>query len=627
MNRPLWLSSVRYLLNHPWQTALSMLGITLGVAVVVAIDLGNRSAKHAFLLSADAVAGKATHRIVGGPGGLPEDTYRRLRVELGVAPSAPVVEGYAYLPDDAAQNAPLRLLGIDPLADAQFRPYTVGGAQNSGARASLPAVASLIATPNAALLSVQTAESLGIQAGDTLRLRIAGAERTVEVIGLVTPRNRLSGETLRNLLITDIATAQELTGFEGSLSHIDLIMPSGERGEAVLDRIRPILPPEATLTSSQSRTDAINELTSSFDDNLFVVSLLGLIVGAFLIYNAMAFSVVQRRPVIGTLRALGVTGRQIFALVLSEALVIGLISSVIGVLLGIVTGRGILNIITQNITDLFFVVSVQGLSIPLWSLAKGALLGLCATLAAAFVPALEATAIPASETLSRSHLETRVRRAVPLASIAGICLSAASAALILLPTGSMALAFVGIGVFVLGYAMLTPTCVILISKALAPLLGKVFGAMGTMAARGIAASISRTAVAIAALAVAISITISIDTAVRSFRDAVTQWLNYSLGSDLYISPASFRSLGSDAGLSPRVLDRIRAIDAVASVRTVRNARVNSPDGDVDLLVIDTTLDNFARFSSFKEGRSRGDLGRPAKRQRRSRVRALRLLPR
>ena len=99
MSSMLWLSGVRYLLGRPWQTALSVVGITLGVAVVVAIDLGNQSAKHAFRLSSDAVSGRATHRIVGGPGGLSEDIYRKLRVELGIRASAPVVTGYAHLSD------------------------------------------------------------------------------------------------------------------------------------------------------------------------------------------------------------------------------------------------------------------------------------------------------------------------------------------------------------------------------------------------------------------------------------------------------------------------------------------------------------------------------------------------
>ena len=601
MSKTLWLSSARYIISRPWQTALSVLGITLGVAIVVAIDLGNQSAKHAFSLSSDAVSGKATHRIVGGPGGLPEDVYRVLRVELGVRASAPVVEGYAYLPEETYNGGALRLLGIDPLADSQFRPYTRSSPQVGRANAPVRNVASLLVTPNSALVSVETAKELGLQAGDSVNLRISDKPQMVKIAGLITPRNSLSSETLKNLVITDISTAQELIGNEGRLSHIDLIVSSDENGDESLARIRRVLPAEATLVSSTTRSETIDELTSSFDDNLFVISLLGLIVGAFLIYNAMAFSVVQRRPVIGALRALGVTRQQIFALVLSEALVIGLVSSVMGVLLGIVIGRGILNIITQTITDLFFVVSVQELSIPVWSLVKGALLGLFATLAAAFVPALEATGVSARETLSRSHLEERFRGAVPLASAAGIALAAIGVALILIPAKSLILAFTGIGALVLGYAMLTPLCVILFSKALAPPMRAIFGSMGALAARGIAASISRTAVAIAALAVAISITISIDTMVQSFRGTVVQWLDNSLGSDLYISPTSFNSQGGATGLSPQFVERIRAVDAVASVRTVRNARVNSPSGEVELLAFDTSYDGFVRYNSFKEG--------------------------
>ena len=601
MSKTLWLSSARYIISRPWQTALSVLGITLGVAIVVAIDLGNQSAKHAFSLSSDAVSGKATHRIVGGPGGLPEDVYRELRVELGVRASAPVVEGYAYLPEGTHDGGALRILGIDPLADSQFRPYTRSSPQVGRANAPVRNVAFLLVTPNSALVSVGTAKELRLQAGDSVNLRISDKPHMVKIAGLIAPRNSLSSETLKNLVITDISTAQELIGYEGRLSHIDLIVSSDENGDESLARIRRVLPAEATLVSSTTRSETIDELTSSFDDNLFVISLLGLIVGAFLIYNAMAFSVVQRRPVIGALRALGVTRQQIFALVLSEALVIGLIGSVMGVLLGIVIGRGILNIITQTITDLFFVVSVQELSIPVWSLVKGALLGLFATLAAAFLPALEATGVSARETLSRSHLEERFRGAVPLASAAGVALAAIGVALILIPAKSLILAFTGIGALVLGYAMLTPACVILFSKALAPPLRAIFGAMGAMAARGIAASISRTAVAIAALAVAISITISIDTMVQSFRGTVVQWLDNSLGSDLYISPTSFNSQVGATGLSPQFVERIRAVDAVASVRTVRNARVNSPSGEVELLAFDTSYDGFVRYNSFKEG--------------------------
>ncbi|MCY4654870.1 MAG: ABC transporter permease [Dehalococcoidia bacterium] len=549
MTTLLWVSGLRHLLRHPWQMALSVLGITLGVAIVVAIDLGNQSAKRAFSLSSDAVAGRATHQIIGGPGGLPEDIYTMLRVELGIRDSAPLVEGHAYLEDERV----LRILGMDPFADSLFRPYTVGNSPDGDPNDTTRHTFELLATPATGLMSVGTADSLGLRAGDTITLDISGLEQQVRIVGLIAPQNSLSREMLQDLLITDISTAQELTAFEGRLSHIDLIVPPNEEGRLVLERISAALPPETSVVTPSARSDAIEQLTVSFDQNLFMISLLGLIVGAFLIYNAMTFSVVQRRPVIGSLRALGVTRQQIFALVLGEAAIVGLISSVIGVLLGIVIGRGLVDLITQTITDLFFVVSVQDLSIPVWSLVKGALLGIAATLGAAFVPALEATGVPAREALSRSHIETRFKGTVPLASIIGLVVIAVGCGLVLLPVNTLLLPFLGLAALILGGAMLTPVSVILFSRALAPVLGRMFGSLGALAARGIAASISRTAVAIAALSVAISVTISIDTMVHSFRDTVEEWLESSLGSDIYISPASLRSYRTGVELFPGVL--------------------------------------------------------------------------
>ena len=67
MSATLWRASLRHLVAHPWQLGLSILGIALGVAVVVAVDLANESARRAFTGFAESLTGRATHRIVGGP--------------------------------------------------------------------------------------------------------------------------------------------------------------------------------------------------------------------------------------------------------------------------------------------------------------------------------------------------------------------------------------------------------------------------------------------------------------------------------------------------------------------------------------------------------------------------------
>ena len=87
-------ASLRHLGGHPWLTALSLLGIALGVAVVVSIDLANASAMRAFEQSTDTVAGRATHQLVGGPSGLPESVYRDVRLLPEPLTAAPVVEGH-----------------------------------------------------------------------------------------------------------------------------------------------------------------------------------------------------------------------------------------------------------------------------------------------------------------------------------------------------------------------------------------------------------------------------------------------------------------------------------------------------------------------------------------------------
>src|SRR5262249_31429702 len=84
--------SLRHLLRHPWRAALSVLGIALGVAAVVSVDLASASARRAFTLAAEGVTGRATHEIVGGPNGLDERVAPRLARELGVHPLAPVIE-------------------------------------------------------------------------------------------------------------------------------------------------------------------------------------------------------------------------------------------------------------------------------------------------------------------------------------------------------------------------------------------------------------------------------------------------------------------------------------------------------------------------------------------------------
>jgi putative ABC transport system permease protein len=100
-----------------------------------------------------------------------------------------------------------------------------------------------VARPATGLISGETARRLGLAAGDTLAVQIAGATRRMTLVGLIEPADALSARAVETLLVTDIATAQELTGARGRLSRIDLIVPDDATGRGLLDRIRGALPP------------------------------------------------------------------------------------------------------------------------------------------------------------------------------------------------------------------------------------------------------------------------------------------------------------------------------------------------------------------------------------------------
>ncbi|MFB6273673.1 MAG: ABC transporter permease [Salinibacter sp.] len=583
-------SSRRYLTRHPWLMGLSVLGVAIGVAVVVAIDLANTSAMQAFRLSAETVTGTATHQVVGTGRTLDDNVYRRLR-KTGIEPSAPVVEGYGAL---KRGDRTFQIIGIDPLADAPFRPYL-----GTGAASNLDLGAFM--TRDVALMSAPTAKKLGREVGDTLRVDIEGDTYTVTLGGLIEPRNERTRRAVANLLVVDVSTAQTLFDQPGRLSRIDLIAPSNESAQsAFLDRVRRVLPDGARLQRSDTRTETVAQMTEAFNLNLTALSLLALIVGAFLIYNTMTFSIVQRRGLLGRLRALGVTRGQIFRLVLGEAAVLGAVGSGLGVLLGIVLASGLVQLLAQTINDLYFVVQVTDLSLSTWTLAKGGLLGVGTTLAAALAPAREATNAPVSTVLRRSTQETTLQKRAPWWAGLGVLVAGAGGLLLLVTQHSIWAGYGALFCLLVGAALLVPLLVMGLANGVRPLLGRLTGVIGRMAARGIVANLSRTGVAIAALTVAIAATVGVGIMIDSFRGTVSNWLQQSLQADVYVQPPSLVFRRSTATLDSAVVARLRATGGTAASYSVRRVTVQAGVGRTQLVAVEPGPQT-ADIYQFKSG--------------------------
>ena len=173
----------RYISRRLLQSALFVIGVALGVALMVAIDLANNSSKRAFQLSTQSVTGRATHQILGGPNGLPTEIYTRLRLDLRRHEVAPVIEDYVRVTELGDQ--PMRLFGVDPFAEPPFRDYLTSIEVAGESENAFESLNAFIATPNTALISARIAGRYNIQPGDLITLRPAGGAVVVRVVGLL----------------------------------------------------------------------------------------------------------------------------------------------------------------------------------------------------------------------------------------------------------------------------------------------------------------------------------------------------------------------------------------------------------------------------------------------------------
>ena len=605
-NLPLFRLGWRRLKRRPLQYILLIIGVAIGVAMMVSIDLANGSAQRAFQLSTDAIAGKTTHRIVGGPTGFNDEIYARLKsggncqspmvnCQLTIF-SAPIVEDYLTVPE--LNDQVMRLVGIDPFAEPPFRDYFSTQSRGAAEGSGLDGLAAFLTVPNSVILAQAVADEAGLALGDAITLNRSGQLIPAEIVGLLQPADDISRRALSGIIFTDIASAQEILDMHGRLSRIDLIADD----EAALAALTAVLPPGLRLETAASQANAIQQMTAAFELNLSALSLLALVVGMFLIYNTVTFSVVQRRPLFGILRCLGVTSGQLFTLILLETAVLALIGSLLGLVLGVVLGRGIVGLITQTINDFYFVVNVRGVTVPPFTLLKGLVVGLAAALFAALLPAWEAMRTAPNASLKRSNLESRTRQLLPWLALAWALLTAVGGLLLWL-RGNLVTTFGGLFAVLIGAALLTPPLTVLLMRAITPITRRLAGVLGRMAPRDIVRSLSRTSVAVAALMTAVSVVVGVSIMIGSFRATVEQWLNQTLQADVYVSPPSLTANRVIGALPTAVIDELRQWPGVDHAVTARHIEVSAPEWGrvLEVVAVDGDVSNGNRPYAWVAG--------------------------
>ncbi len=579
--------SVRHLVRQGWQTILIIIGILLGVAVVIAIDFANESSKKAIALSSQSITGKATHQIMASGTGIPEKYFSEMMRNGVFDQASPVIEGYVNVTEFNKQA--ILILGIDPILDFPFRNY-YGNEDDQ-----LNQLFTIISEPNSGIIAKDLADEFNLSLGDEINYVFEGKPGYLKIVGLISSDEPIVGESLKGLIIVDISTAQSAFNKIGFLDKVELIINDSKQEELIAKKLFPGL----VIQSISEQNQQLNNMVGAFQLNLTALSLLALVVGGFLIYNTMTFSVVQRRELIGLYRSLGFYRSEIFFMIVFEALVIGIIGTFLGVIVGIFLGNGTVNLILQTINDLYYVTTVRSASIPIESVIKGAVLGIFATMIVSIPPAIEAMQVTPRTAKIRSGYEEIVRKNLMLFPILGILLFLVSYFLLFSPIfQNLWWAFGATLLVVVGFSIFAALGLFLILPGLSRFLKKYIGLIPGMAARELYRSLSRTAIAVSSLMVAVSVTIGMSMMINSFRYTVSIWLKETLAGDIYISVPNQFSNRSSAFIDDEIINNIYAYPGIERIDTLLTINGISEFGDIQINVI--TNDEIAYERIFTE---------------------------
>jgi putative ABC transport system permease protein len=552
---------VRPALRDPRGLIAGLLSIALGVSVFLSVVIANRAATESFRNAFAAVTGRADLEIRGR---IPEEVLPRVRAVAGVAGVTPLVEGTVTLPDRPGET--LRLAGIDPFTAPGILGFDPPAAEAAGADPG-----AWLAGDHAVALTAGFLKAHGMSAGGTLRMQAGGAPRTMSVLGVI------SGEAVpENIASADIATAQEWVGRPGELSAILVKIAPGEGRDTVAASLRRIVPGDVTVEPPARRTARVEMMISAFRLNLTAMSLVALLVGVFFVGNSASASVVRQRVRIGILRAVGVPRRAITVMVLAEAGLTGLVGAAAGLLFSPLLAGVLSAPVSRTVSALYLPVTARsGWPSPLES-AAGLVAGMCAALAAAWIPARQAARLDPTRVLHPgSAPEVFPVRPRVWASRAILSMGAAVLCSVAVLHGAPAWIGFGSAFFVMAAgALITPAAMTALFRFVRPR-----AAVGRLALDQSLRALHRTAPTAAALGAAAAMTVGIGVMIHSFRGSVVEWVERTLTADLFIAPAANEAAGLEHLLPESATRWWRERSEVESVGTFRELEARTVSGE------------------------------------------------
>jgi putative ABC transport system permease protein len=541
----MWKVTIKGLLAHKLRLGLTALAIVLGVTFISGTFVLTDTLHNTFSELFGNIYSKIDFQVRGvaqlGSGGnavrneLPESLLATVRGVPGVAAAEGGVTGYAqFIGHDGKAiqtgGAPTLAVSFDPDQRLSVLHLIAGGPPT---------------TSQDVVMDAGTAQKYDFSVGQQVRVLTTGPTQTFTISGIAEfgTANNLAGATLAAFTLP---TAQAIAQEVGKIDTINVVTSSGADKTAVQQAIAKVLPSGVEVVTGQTvvneSTNSVNQALGFFSTALLVFAFISLFVGAFTIFNTFSIIVGQRTRELALLRIVGANRRQIFRSVLLEAALTGLVSSVIGLALGVLAALG-----------LEALLSGFGITLPPGSLVfeprtaiVGLLVGVGVTVVAALGPARGAVRIPPVAALDD-------RRSAPTASlrrrfIVGAVLAVVGVILLATGLAKPAIALVGIGavaIFV-GTATLAPAIARPLSSVIGRPLARLLGEPGKLGRENSMRSPRRTAQTASALMVGLALVAAMSVFGASLSKSATSSADQAINADLIVTATGSSQLSNSA---------------------------------------------------------------------------------
>jgi putative ABC transport system permease protein len=431
--------------------------------------------------------------------------------------------------------------------------------------------------PGEALLDKDTADKKKVDIGDTLTVLAQPGSFKVEVVGIATFTTTNPGAAL---VFLDTPTAQtKLLGRPGVATSISVDAADTVGGATLKQRIAAELGDAYDLRTADEQAESAAAQLGGFLDVIKWVMLgfagVAVLVGIFLIVNTFSMLIAQRTRELGLLRALGADRRQVRRSVLTEAVLLGLVGSTLGLAAGIGLAAGLIELMGLLGMNLSAAEMVVGVATPVSAYA----VGLGVTFVAAYLPARRAARVSPMAALADAEV-AGVGRPLKIRAIAGTVVGAAGAAAlagcVVSEKTATASSLLGLGVVLTLIATVVagPLLVRPVIRVLGGAFPKVFGSVGRMSQRNALRNPRRTGATAAALMVGLALVGGLSIASASMTQSFDDQIDKTLGADFVVQNSNFMPFPQE------ITEKVKGVDSAGTVVRQRFAplALSLPDG-------------------------------------------------